>query len=50
MTEDEIERVVERMIDAADKRLLNGLITQDEYDREIFKIDEWATREYKKGQ
>lgn len=45
MTEDQIERVVERRIDAIDKRYLAGEWTEEEYREKIREVDEWAKRQ-----
>lgn len=43
MNEDAIERKVERMIDHLDRLLLNGDMTQPDYDKAIEELDEWAS-------
>lgn len=48
LTEDQIERKVERMIDALDKSFMNGELTQDAYDKEMKSIDDWAQEQYKR--
>lgn len=45
MTEDQIERVVERRIDAIDKRYLAGELTEEDYREKIREVDEWAKRQ-----
>lgn len=40
--EDRIERIVELEYDQLDKRLMKGLIDQDQYDQEAREIDEHA--------
>lgn len=47
MTESEIEYRVEKMIDDLDANLMMNSITQEEYDREITKIDQWANQQYR---
>jgi hypothetical protein len=42
MTEDQIERQVERMTDALDRRHLTSSMTADEYAAECRRIDAWA--------
>lgn len=42
MSEDEIERRVERMVDALDRRFMNGKMDQAQYDAEMAKIDAWS--------
>jgi len=44
--EAELEYMVEKMIDALDRRLLNDELTEEEYDREVNRIDTWASRKY----
>lgn len=46
LTEDQIERHVERMIDRLDVRFVRGALTQAEYDLRMRAIDDWAQREY----
>lgn len=48
LTEDQIERKVERMIDALDKSFMNGDMTQEQYDTEMKSIDDWAQEQYKR--
>jgi hypothetical protein len=47
MTEDQIERQVERMMDSLDRQLLSFSITQEEYDTEVKEINAWAEDQYK---
>jgi hypothetical protein len=42
MTEDQIERRVERMMDALDAQLMSGALTQGEYDSNVRDLDAWA--------
>lgn len=42
MTEDQIERRVERMTDSLDRRYLTSSMTADEYNAECRRIDAWA--------
>lgn len=42
MTEDQIERRVERMTDSLDRRYLTSSMTADEYAAEARRIDAWA--------
>ena len=46
MTEDQIERIVEREMDKLDRMLTNGLMTNEEYDQEVKELDMWARDEY----
>ena len=49
MTEEQIERAVERKVDALDARWMNmnNKMTQSEYDFEMKKIVHWADIEYR---
>ena len=47
MTEDHIERTVERRINELDRAFMNGALSQEEYDRRITKIDQWASQQYR---
>jgi hypothetical protein len=47
LTEDQIERIVERETDRLDKALMKGVLTQEEYDREIIVLDKWASQQYR---
>lgn len=46
MTEDQIERIVERETDRLDARFMTGKIDQEEYDREIVILDKWASQQF----
>lgn len=52
MTEDQIERLVERRMDAIDKRYLDttrwNRMSFDEYDRLIAALNRWADAAYNK--
>ena len=50
MTEDQIERKVERMVDRLDAQFMSdsNTMTQEEYDAEIESIDKWAAMEYRR--
>lgn len=53
MTEDQIERIVEREMDKLDRMLTNGLMTNEEYETEVAELDNWATdmeRKYRNRQ
>ena len=39
MTEDQIERIIERKMDGLDRLLMNGKLTQEEYDREVAALN-----------
>lgn len=45
MNEDQIERQVEWAMDRLDKRLLDGTLSQEDYDREVVALDEWASQQ-----
>jgi hypothetical protein len=45
MTEDQIERRVERAMDRLDARLMSGRLSQVEYDRAIVALDKWASQQ-----
>ena len=47
MTEEQIERAVERKFDALDARLMAGSLSQEEYDKASAGITAWADREYR---
>jgi hypothetical protein len=42
LTEDQIERRVEKMTDNIDARFLAGHLTQDAYDKEMADLAHWA--------
>lgn len=46
MTEDQIERRVERLFDALDRRFMNSAMTQAEYDAAAADISAWADAQY----
>lgn len=43
LTEDEIEHIVEKHIEALDRRLMNNDMTQQEYEEAVVIIDKWAS-------
>jgi hypothetical protein len=47
MTEDQIERAVERKVDSLDARFMAGTMTQSEYDAAMKAISAWADSEYR---
>jgi hypothetical protein len=49
MTEDQIERRVEHMVNVADARLMRGRLAQAEYDAEMKRIHAWAEAQYQKA-
>lgn len=48
MTEDQIERRVEKMVDALDRQLMAGTMSQQDYTKAMRDLDRWA--EAKRGQ
>lgn len=46
MTEDQIERKVKRYIDHLDRVFLNGDMMQDNYDKAVREIEEWAAQKH----
>lgn len=46
MTEDRIERIVEREMNKLDNLFLNGGISLETYDEEVAALDKWANRQY----
>lgn len=51
MTKNQIERKVERLIDAIDKKFMadGNTWTQQEYDAKVYEIDQWASMEYRRA-
>lgn len=49
MTEQQIERQVERFMDAADRLLMTGKLDQQAYDARVKEIDAWARAQSAKG-
>lgn len=47
MTEDQIERRVERRVDMLDSMLMSGRLTQAEYDDEMKHLHKWADDQYR---
>jgi hypothetical protein len=47
LTADQIERKVERAIDALDRAFLAGRLSQEAYDAEIVAWDKWADQQYR---
>lgn len=47
VSEERIERAVERIIDVADHVFLNGGATQAQYDAWMRALDAWATKLYR---
>jgi len=49
MTEDQIERRVEMIMDALDARLMSGSLSQSDYDQEVKRLRAWAEQQYQKS-
>ncbi len=47
MTEEEIERVIERKMDALDARFMMRTMTQAEYDAAVRRLNEWTDVKYR---
>ena len=45
MTEDQIEREVERKMDRLDTQLMGGVISQSYYDEAVRVLDKWAQQQ-----
>lgn len=48
LTEEQIERIVEKRTDAIDKKLMDGKSTPAEYDADCRAIRDWADQQYAK--
>jgi len=46
MTEDQIERLYERAMDKLDRLLTTNQLDQDQYDKEVLALNEWAEEMY----
>ena len=46
LTEDQIERRIEKMVDNIDRRLMAGLMSPKDYDREMRDLREWERSQY----
>ena len=47
LTEDQIERAVEREMNMLDRLLMSNAMTQKQYDQEVKDLDYWAKEKYK---
>lgn len=47
MSEYEIELKIEKAMDRLDRMLMDGRISQDQYDHEVWLLDQWANRKLK---
>lgn len=46
LTEDQIERVVEKRTDTMDSEFMDGRMTREDYDANCKALSAWADREY----
>lgn len=46
LSEDKIERAVEREMNILDRLLMRGVLSQDDYEQEVRELDAWARAEY----
>lgn len=46
MTEDQIERRVEKMTDHLDRCLMSGAMTQRDYDKNMRELNRWSEAQY----
>lgn len=49
MTEEQIERRVEKMVDHLDRVFLAGGMSQGDYDKAMRELDQWASAKLKEG-
>ncbi len=47
MTEEQIERAVERITDSLDRRFMSGVISQKKYDADMKELAQWADNQYR---
>lgn len=47
MTEDQIERIVDRQMDKLDLQYTKGMLSEDEYNQEVLELDQWANDQYR---
>lgn len=47
LTEDQIERAVEREMNMLDRLLMSNAMTQKQYNQEVKDLDHWAKEKYK---
>jgi uncharacterized membrane protein len=48
LTEEQIERSCERAMNMLNEQLMNGSMSQEQYNIEVIALDDWAEEEYKK--
>ena len=46
LTERQIERIVEREMDKLDRQFMNGKLSREQYEYEVFILDKWASQQY----
>ena len=46
LSENEIEFIVETTMNRLDRKLMDGRISQEEYDSECSKLDTWVEKNY----
>ena len=46
MTESQIERIAEREMDKLDEALMDGILSQKEYDYQVQDIEDWVKEQY----
>ena len=46
LTEEQIERAVQIRMDALDRRLINGELREENYERLVRALDDWAKAQY----
>lgn len=49
MTEDQIERRVEMIMDSLDARLMSGCLSQSDYDQEVKRLRAWEESQYQES-
>lgn len=47
MTEDQIERIAESVMNRLDRDFLSGLMTQSKYDRAVKRLNSWTKTAHK---
>lgn len=48
MTEDQIERAVERRMDVLDRHLMSGELSSERYTLAVCELDEWAAEQLRR--
>lgn len=48
LSENDIEFIVEKTTDKLDRQLMDGKLSQEEYDLEMNKLDMWAEQQFNK--